>query len=422
MATLSDPEFETALAPFPVPETSVSLDRVLRTAGENARQEPEQSAMLDPAVDHGHPQLAARRADVDAKHQRVVAFLEQHGYDGLVLSRADSFAWFTSGGEVAQMLASEHGSALLYINARSRAVVCDNVQSARIFEEEVGGLGFQLKERPWHEDLTRVVAELGGPKRLAGDLSLPGVTDERTRLAALRFPLSPFERQRLRELGRALSHSLEATCRNFEPEETESDLAGHLAHRLMREGIVPLDIRVASDERLARFRQPTFKAAPIRKYATVAAVGRRHGLCVSATRTVALGRASTEFRQAHSLAAMVDATCIFFSRPEASVGEVFRRARRIYEKYGWPDEWTLDYQGSVIGYHPREALLRPEGTLRFQHGMPVCWSPSVGPARSEDTVVIDGRGYEVVTEAQDWPKLEVVVKGLPVLRPGILER
>ena len=43
--------------------------------------------------------------------------------------------------------------------------------------------------------------------------------------------------------------------------------------------------------------------------------------------------------------------------------------------------------------------------------MALAWSPSVGPARTEDTVVIDSRGYEVVTDAQNWPQLEVAVKG-----------
>ena len=48
-----------------------------------------------------------------------------------------------------------------------------------------------------------------------------------------------------------------------------------------------------------------------------------------------------------ALATMVEATCIFFSRPGEVVSEVFRRAKRIYEKFGHPHEWTLDYQGSL---------------------------------------------------------------------------
>jgi hypothetical protein len=119
---------------------------------------------------------------------------------------------------------------------------------------------------------------------------------------------------------------------------------------------------------------------------------------------------------------MVDATCIYFSRPGESVGGVLRRARRIFEKYRRPDEWMLDYQGFVIGYSDRDLLLQPQSSVPLVHGMPVSWHPSVDDARSQDTVVVDERGFEVVTEAQRWPKLDVQVKGYTVHRPGILVR
>ena len=54
--------------------------------------------------------------------------------------------------------------------------------------------------------------------------------------------------------------------------------------------------------------------------------------------------------------------------------------------------------------------------------MALAWSPSVGAARTEDTVIIDARGYEVITKMQDWPVIEVAVKGYIIPRPGILVR
>src|SRR6185312_2182324 len=123
--------------------------------------------MADPTVDHLDEAVAKRRADVEEKHRRVIAFLDHYGYDALVLGRADSVDWFTSGGDLARSMSSELSSVLLYINRASRAVISDNVQSARVFEEEVGGLGFQLKERPWYDDPTQVVAELGHHKKVA---------------------------------------------------------------------------------------------------------------------------------------------------------------------------------------------------------------------------------------------------------------
>jgi Xaa-Pro aminopeptidase len=405
-------------------ELTGEFDRVLLTAADRPHTDT-LPLLRDPAADHGDLDLKLRRDDVEEKHERIRQFLDASGHDAVVLGLGDSVAWFTSGGDLGQCLGSELCSIMLFINRTSRAVIADNVQSCRVFEEELAGLGFQLKERPWYDDPYQVVSELCHNKRIATDMGGNGcspVRREGDALRALRRRLTVLERQRLRQLGRTLSLAVEATCRNFDPGEREADVAGHLAHRLIREGVVPVDLRVAGDDRLARFRQPTFKSCPIQKRATIAVSGRRHGLCASLTRSVSFGPVGSEYRQLQALATMVDATCIFFSRPGEVISEVFRRAKRIYEKFGHPHEWTLDYQGSVIGYSPREILLRPDSTLVLEPNMALSWSPSVSAARTEDTVIIDARGYEVVTGMQDWPAIEVAVKGYIIPRPGILER
>jgi Xaa-Pro dipeptidase len=399
----------------------ITSDRVAETA-EDLPSTDSMPAMADPAADHEDAALAARRAEVQAKHARLVAYLDATGHDAVLLRRADSLAWFTSGGDLSVDNATEAATAWLFVNRKCRSLFCDNVQSARVFEEEVAGLGFQLKERPWTEDPDAILADLCRSKRIASDCPHAGLLDAASDLRALRYPFSPVERQRLRELGRTLALAVEATCRNFHPGETEAHVVGHLAHRLYREGVTPVSLRVAGDDRLERYRQPTFKAAPIYKRASVSAVGRRHGLCAAVTRTVSFGKVDDDFRADHTLATMVDATCIYFSRPGESISEVFRRAKRIYEKFEHPHEWTLDYQGAQIGYSPRELVFRPDRAETLANGTAVCWSPSVNSARCEDTVVVDDRGYEVVTEAQHWPKIEVQVKGYTLPRPAILER
>jgi Xaa-Pro dipeptidase len=405
-------------------DLTMEFDRVLLTAADRPDKDT-LPALADPAADHGDAEVKARRDDVEGKHQKIREFLDATGHDAVVLGMADSVAWFTSGGDLGQDMGGGPATVVLYINRTSRAVITDNVQSLRVFEEELAGLGFQLKERPWFDDPFQVVAELCHNKRVATDMGGYGCSQLRREvdaLRALRRRLTPLERQRLRELGRTLTLTVEATCRNFDRGEREADVAGHLAHRLIREGVIPADIRVASDDRLARFRQPNFKASPILRRATIAVTGRRHGLCASVTRTVSFGQLDREFRADHSLATMVDATCIFFSRPGEIVSEVFRRAKRIYEKFDHPHEWTLDYQGNIVGYSPREVMLRPDSTLVLEPDTPLAWSPSVRAARTEDTVVIDARGYEVVTAPQDWPLIDVTVKGFLIPRPGVLER
>jgi len=216
--------------------------------------------------------------------------------------------------------------------------------------------------------------------------------------------------------------AVEAPCRNFVQGENEADVAGHLAHRLFREGVVPVELRVCGDDRLARYRQPTFKSAPIQKVATITVSGRRYGLHATVSRTVSFGPVNKEFRDGHTLAAMVGATSTYFSRPGETVSEVLRRSRRIYEKFGHADEWMLDYVGFLLGYSPREALLTPDSTTILEGGTALCWNAGVGCTRSTDTVVIDARGYEYVTAPQKWPVIDVSVKGFVIPRPGVLER
>jgi Xaa-Pro aminopeptidase len=400
------------------------FDRVLATAADRPNTDT-LPVPQDPAADHGDAQRKLRRDDVEEKHERIREFLDATGSDAVVLGRADSVAWFTSGGELGQNLASDRSAILIFVNRSCRAVIADNVQSSRVFEEELAGLGFQLKEHPWYEDPCRVVAELCHNRRVATDLGNGCSSSLRTAVDALRDlreRLTTLERQRLRELGRTLTLAVEATCRNFVRGEREADVAGHLAHRLIREGVFPLDLRVASEDRSARFRRPTFKAAPIRKRATISVTGRRHGLRASVTRSVAFGQVDDEFRRDHLLATMVDATYIYFSRPGELIADVFPKAKRIYEKFNNPHEWTLGYQGTLMGYSPPNALLRPDSQLVLASNMALSWSPSIGAARTEDTMVVDERGFELVTAAQDWPLNDIAVKGFLIPRPGILER
>lgn len=405
-------------------DLTMEFDRVLVTAADRPDNDS-LPPLPDPTADHGEAGLTGRREDVELKHQRVRDYLDATGQDAVVLGMADSVSWFTSGGDMGQDLGCGPASVMLFINRTCRCVVADNVQSCRVFEEELAGLGFQLKERPWYDDPFQVIAELCHNKRVATDMGGQGCSQakrETDAVRALRRRLTPLERQRLRELGRTLALAVEATCRNFDRGEREADVAGHLAHRLMREGVTPIDLRVASDDRLARYRQPTFKASPIQRRATITVTGRRHGLCASVTRTVSFGPVEREYRVDHTLATMVDATCIFFSRPGERISEVFRRSKRIYEKFDRPHEWTLDYQGHIVGYSPREVVLRPDSSLVLEPDIALAWSPSVQAARTEDTVVIDARGYEVVTAPLDWPLIDVAVKGFVIPRPGILER
>jgi len=166
-------------------DLSGEFDRVLATAADRPSVDT-LPITTDPAADHGCLELKRRREDIELKHERIRHFLAANEQDAVVLGRADSVAWFTAGGDLADGMTSDHGSVLLFINNGSRAVISDNVHSSRVFEEELAGLGFQLKERPWFDDPFRTVAELCHNKRIATDLGSTGCAHWRREADPLR--------------------------------------------------------------------------------------------------------------------------------------------------------------------------------------------------------------------------------------------
>jgi Xaa-Pro aminopeptidase len=385
---------------------TIELDTYGETA---AAPEPAEAAHASP-----------RSQDVAIKQQRVAEFLEDERYDAVLLSRQDSFAWFTSGGDNGAGAGGDTGNTSLFVTRDQRCVLATNVESARAFEEEVAGLGFQLKECRWDEPPSRLVADICRGRKVASDTGVCGTPSELEKLRRLRINLTDLEQQRFRELGRAVSHAVEATCRNARPGETEHEVAGELAHRLIRHGITPIQMYVTGEERSDQFRLAPHKAQPIRRRLTISVTGRQYGLCASATRTAFFGQADPAFVQRHNVCSMIDATLIFFSRPGEEAAAVLQRGRRIYEKNDVPHEWLLAPQGGVTGYSPCEVLAVPASQFRFRAGMATAWTPSVGPARSGDTVLVHENGFEIITSTQQWPSLSISVKGFEVERPAAL--
>jgi hypothetical protein len=52
--------------------------------------------------------------------------------------------------------------------------------------------------------------------------------------------------------------------------------------------------------------------------------------------------------------------------------------------------------------------------------MALAWTPSIGPARCGDTVLLYENGFEILTPTQQWPNVIISVKGYEVERPGVL--
>ena len=89
-----------------------------------------------------------RLADVDEKHARVRTLLAATGADALLLQDHANIAWFTAGADPARCT-MEGCQTSLFVTDDARLFATNAVDSAKLFEREAFGLGFQLKQREW---------------------------------------------------------------------------------------------------------------------------------------------------------------------------------------------------------------------------------------------------------------------------------
>ncbi len=372
------------------------------------------------AVEIGLSTPADRRSDIDAKHQRITSLLRDGGCDGLLILRPENFAWFTSGALPRGVLEPAARPAL-YISQEGRWLLCCNADTQRLFDEEIDGLGFQLKEWPWHWGRSQLLADLTQGRKIASDEAYDQCQPFAEPLARLRRVLSPYEIACYRVLGETLSHALEATGRTILRDETEREVAGQIGHRLLRHGVHPVHISVAADGRSRVSAVGLHRDAdqgllrPERDGAEVRALRR-------ASRSIVFGEADEQFRQEHDAACKVSATYVASSWPDSLPRAILASGQRIYQHVGAEGEFYLCPQGHVIGRVPVELTFTPQVEELLQTNWAVCWHASVGAALSCDTFVITDEGPRTVTAADRWPLKRIKIQGAEFVRPDFLVR
>jgi Xaa-Pro dipeptidase len=362
-----------------------------------------------------------RRADVDAKQSIVASLLQEFGCEGLLVLDPENFAWLTSGASPRGVL-DPAGLPGLFFTPEQRLVVSSNVDSQRLFDEEIDGLGFQLKEWPWHWERQQLLLDLNQGRALASDCALGECKNIGDRLQKLRRRLTAYEQACFHALGTVVSHALEATCRTMAAGDTEREVAGQLSHRLLHRGVQPLVIEVAADGRSRRYRQCGFTSLPVQRFCVVTVTARKYGLCATASRSVCLGEPDPQFRKEHDAACKVAATYIAGSWPDALPSQILKTGRHVYQVTGFEHEWRLCPQGHLTGRAPVELMLTPQTEDLFEADSAITWHASVGAAFSCDTFLITEQGGKSLTPPELWPLKRIRVQGAEFFLPDLLLR
>jgi Xaa-Pro aminopeptidase len=362
-----------------------------------------------------------RRGDVDAKQGQIAELLARTGCEGLLVLDQANLAWLTAGGSARNVLDAEELPALYYTAGQRWLIVC-NVDSQRMFDEELDQLGYLLKEWPWHWRREQVLTDLCMGRRIAADVPFPGAQPVTEQLRALRRVQSPYEQACSRLLGQIVAHAVEATCRSANVGDTERELAAQVGHRLLRRGALPVAISVTADGRARTYRRHGFTSAPVLTSATISTTARKYGLHAAASRTFTFGPPDETFKKEHLTACRLAATYAAGSWPDAVTKDLLAIGRRIYTAQGFEHEWQLAPQGYVSGRAPVEKPLEPELAEVLGADWALTWTPTVGAAGCWDTYLIRNEGPVLLTPTDGWPLVGVRISGQQVDCPNILER
>lgn len=355
---------------------------------------------------------AARRADIEAKQTAVVPILEAMGAEALVLLMPAHVSWFTAGLNL-RGLAADSERPGVYTNGRQRWLVCSNVDTHRLFDEELDRLGFQIKEWQWAGGRADLLAGLTAGKKVAADRPFPNIPMANERLRPLVRVLSGFEQEQYRDLGRVVAHAVEATGRNFERGQTEEEVAGQVGHRFLRHGVEPTAISATADGRGAKYRRAGFAAVPVTRTCVLQATGERDGLFVTCSRTVSFGPAPDDLRVAHDLAARQAALCRANTGPDVTVAAVGEAARSVLVNTAYEFDWRLYQPGYGTGRFAAEELRKAGLEDPLEIGMAVVWQSRVGPAAAIDTVIVTDGEPVPVTPLDEWPLKRLAIRGGP---------
>lgn len=354
--------------------------------------------------------------------ERIRAFMKEKGLDGVLLRTRRNFSWITGGKNNTIEQTTELGVADLLIFHEAQYCITTKMEAARLHDEELHGLGYTFITPEWYEGTAAAIDQLCAGKAVGTDTPYGKLKNIGEELAPLRFRLSPTEIERYRWLSQKTARALEATCRELEPGWREHEIAAHLAAKVIKEGIHPSVLLVATDERIFKYRHPIPTDKRLEKYAMVVLCAEKWGLVSNATRFVHFGPLPAELAENKQKLVQIDVAMNAATRPGVPVKDVFQAGIATYEQVGHADDWRYLHQGGATGYAAREFFAAPNATETVQVNQAFAWNPAIRGVKSEDTLLVKEQENEFLTHTGEWVYNEVEQDGVTYLRPDILIR
>ncbi len=365
--------------------------------------------------------MVGQTREFETKLERIRTMMRKRELFGCYIKRQDNFAWLTCGG-VNYVAAGETGNCGLLVTEDGLYAVTNNIEGPRMRDEEkLEELGFQILAGVWHDRgfEERMLGELCKNRVWARDYGPENIQRE---VQALRFSLLPEEIERYRDGGKLAAQIVEESAAELRPGHTEWDGVGQMAKRAALEGLEPLSLFCAADERIRLYRHAIAVGATIRERVQIGGNFKYKGLVIGLTRYVNFISVGEKLRQQYRDNVEIGSRMIEATVPGASYQAPLLAGKAAYERLGYGEEFAKHHQGGPIGYMARDFRVdfAQEGTICPNQAF--CWNPTITGTKSEDTVIAGEEGPIFITGPCLFPAMETEISGCKFLRPDILEK
>jgi len=359
-------------------------------------------------------------AELEIKHNQVIAWLRDEGLDGLLLRRHENIAWLTGGAvELRVLTPGETGVGSLLVTAEgARYYLTTNNEAPRLHDEEFAALDFEPVIFPWYADETADKALELTRGKVASDTPFPGSFP--AQMYPMRAALQETEIARFRWLGAHTAQATSQVLKQLQPGMTEFDMEAQVAQALLSRGILPSVYLMAADERIFKYKHAAARGKRLEKYSMLNLCARKWGLTVSITRFAHFGALPGELAGRFHASAQVNAALLDATRPGATSAQLFRVATDAYAREGFPGDDQMHHQGGPTGYSEREWVAIPEGTETVVNNQVFAWNPSIRGGKVEDTVLLKDGKIELLTPTPDLPALPSSANGTDYPATGVL--
>ncbi len=331
----------------------------------------------------------------ETRSEKLRGLMEGLGVGAVLLRRPANFAWYTNGADNRVDRSSPLGVASVLVTTDAAYVVADNIEAARMRDEE--GVGLEVAMYPWHQDPEATIRELAGNVVLGADHPFRGARDVSDAVAPLRHVLDADAIELYRRAGAETAAAMAEAAGKVTPGMSEVEAAAELLCSCRRRGLAGDVVLVAADERIASYRHPIPKGNPIERQVMLVVCAEMGGLYVSLTHFVQLEEPDQEHvRRQAACAEILRRMREEATRPGRTLADAFTDCRSFYAEAGFPYEWRSHHQGGMAGYATREVVATNRTRQEIKPGMAFAWNPSLPGAKAEETFVLTEDGPEVI--------------------------